>query len=141
MFFKFSLIFYLLTIPFVYTSNDITVPGYPSTNTPSHICHLPHLLCLYESAPPPTQPLPPHCSSTPLCWGIKLPQDQGCPFPLLCSKAILLYICICSHRSLPVHSLVIGLVSGSTGWSSQLMLHFLWVCNHRSAPPVFPPAH
>jgi hypothetical protein len=37
-------------------------------------------------------------------------------------KAILCYICIWSHGSLPVHSLVSGLIPGSTGCSGQLML-------------------
>ena len=31
----------------------------------------------YESAPPPIHPLPPHCSSIPLCWGIKAPHTKG----------------------------------------------------------------
>jgi hypothetical protein len=44
-------------------------------------------------------------------------------------KAILCYICIWTHGSLPVHSLVSGLDPGSTGWSGQLMLFFLWGCN------------
>lgn len=40
-------------------------------------------LCLYEGSPPPTHPLLPHCSSIPLCWGIKPPQEKGPPFPLM----------------------------------------------------------
>ena len=63
---------------------------------PSH----PHPLCLYEDAPPPTHPLPPHLSSIPLCWGIKPPQDQEPPLPLMPDKAILCYICSWSHGSL-----------------------------------------
>jgi hypothetical protein len=70
----------------------------------------------------------PHHSSIPLCWGIKSPQDQGPPLPLLSGKAILCYICIWSHGSLPVYSLVGGLVPGSTRLSGQLMF-FLWGCN------------
>jgi hypothetical protein len=40
---------------------------------------IPPSLCLYESAPPTTQPLLPHHSSIPLCWGIKPPQDKDLP--------------------------------------------------------------
>ena len=54
---------------------------------------LPPPLCLYEGTPPPTHTLLPHCSSIPLLWGIKLPQDQRSPL-LLLGKAILCYICI-----------------------------------------------
>jgi hypothetical protein len=49
--------------------------------------------------------------------------------PLMSDKVTLNYICIWSHGSLHVHSLVGGLVPGSTGWSSQLMLFFLWGCS------------
>jgi hypothetical protein len=48
---------------------------------------------------------------------------------LMSDKAILFYLCIWSHGSLPVHSLVGGLVPGSTAWSDQLMLFFLWGYN------------
>jgi hypothetical protein len=44
-------------------------------------------------------------------------------------KAILCYLCIWSHGSLPIYSLIGGLVPGSTGWSDQLMLLFPWGCN------------
>jgi hypothetical protein len=47
---------------------------------------------------------------------------------LMSSKAMLWYTCIWSHGFLPVHSLVGGLVSWSTGWSGHLMF-FLWGCN------------
>ena len=72
---------------------------------------------LYEGAPPPTHPFLLHCSSIPLCWGTKPPQDQGPPLPLMSDKAILCYIYVWSHGSLHVYSLVGGLVSGSSGWS------------------------
>jgi hypothetical protein len=68
----------------------------------------------------------------PLCWGIKPPQGQGPPLPLMSDKTILSYICVWSHGSLPVHSLVGGLVPGSTGWSIQPTCFFLWDCN----PPL-----
>ena len=44
--------FFKLIIPFVYISNDIPLPGYPSINPLSHIS-LPPPLCLYGNAPPP----------------------------------------------------------------------------------------
>jgi hypothetical protein len=53
-------------------------------------------------------------------------------------KSILCYICIWSHGSLAVHSLVVGLVLGSIGWSGQLMLFFLWGCN---LPPLHQVVH
>jgi hypothetical protein len=62
---------------FVYNSNDISGPSYTSITPPHPICHLSPPLCLYDDVPPPRHPLPPHCSSIPLCLGIKLPQDQG----------------------------------------------------------------
>jgi hypothetical protein len=50
-----------------------------------------------------------------LHWGIDSSQDQGPLLPLTTDKAILCYICGWSHRSLHVHSLVGGLVLGSSG--------------------------
>jgi hypothetical protein len=49
--------------------------------------------------------------------------------PIHVRETILCYICICSHGSLPVYSFVGGLVPGSTRWSSQPTLFFLWGCN------------
>jgi hypothetical protein len=66
-FFKF-----LLIILFVYISNDIPLPGYPSTN-PHSIPPQARPLCLYEGAPLPIHLLPPYPSSIPLWWGIKPP--------------------------------------------------------------------
>jgi len=42
---------------------------------------------------------------------------------------ILCYICIWSHGFIHVYSLVGALASGSSKWSSWLMLFFLWGCN------------
>jgi hypothetical protein len=78
---------------------------------------------------PPTHPLPPHCPSITLHWGIKSSQDQRPPLPLMPNKAILCYICIWSHGSLFVYSLVDGLVPGSSRWSGWLiLLVFPWAC-------------
>ena len=75
------LFYFLLIIPFIYISNDIPLPNYPSTKLPSHICPFLPLLFLYEGACQPTLPLPPHHSCIPLCWVIKPPQGQEPPFP------------------------------------------------------------
>jgi hypothetical protein len=71
----------------------------------------------------------------PLHWGIKSPQDQRPPFPLLSGKAIHCYIYIWSHGSFQVHSMVGGLDSGRTGCSGQPRLFFQWGWqSSRSAP-------
>jgi hypothetical protein len=71
----------------------------------------------------------PNHSRIPLLRGIKPPQNQWSSLPLMSHKAILCYIYIWSHRSLALHFPVVGLVSGSTRWSSQPMFFFLWGCN------------
>jgi hypothetical protein len=49
----------------------------PLHNPLSHICpHLPPL-CLFEGAPIPTHPFPPHCSSIVLCWGTNFHSNKG----------------------------------------------------------------
>jgi hypothetical protein len=85
-------------------------------------------LPLWGCSHPPIPPPPLYPSSIPLHWGIKPPQDQGSPLQLMSDKAILFYLCIWRHGSLPVHSLVGSLVPGITGWSLQL-ISFLWSCN------------
>jgi hypothetical protein len=67
----------------------------------------------YEGVPPPTHPLLPPCPGIPLHWGIEPSQDQGPLLPLMPTKAI--YIYSWSHGSFRVHSLVGGLVPGSSG--------------------------
>ena len=89
----------------------------------------------YEGAPPP------HCASIPLCWVIKPPQDQGPLLPLMPGKVILCYICIWSHGSLHVYSLVGGLVPGSTGGGGSgwlILLFFLWGCKLLQLLQSFP---
>ena len=96
------------------------ISPFPVTSTPTthHILPSPFpFASIRVLLHPPTHPLLPHLSSIPLHWGIKPPQDQGPPLPLMPDKAILCYICIWSHGSLHVYSLVGGLVSGSSGWS------------------------
>jgi hypothetical protein len=72
-----------LDILFVYISNVIPFPSFPSANPLSH----PPLPCFYEGASPPSHPLLPHCPSIPLHWGIKPSQDQVPPLPLMSEKA------------------------------------------------------
>ena len=82
-----------------------------------------------EGSPQPAYPLLPQCPSIPLCWIIKLPQDQGAPFPVMPAKPILCYISSWSHGFLYVYSLVGGLVPVSFGGSGWLILEFfLWYC-------------
>ena len=81
----------------------------PLYNPPIPQLTSPPPLCLYEDAPPPPpSPTPPlqlpsmveHQTST---------GPRSYP-PLMSNNVIHCYICICSHRSLPVHSLL--------GWRS-----------------------
>jgi hypothetical protein len=100
---------------------------------------LPPPLCLCKGALPPHPSLVPHCSNIPLCWGIKPPQDQGSPLPLMSHKAIFYYICGWSHRRTQLYSLVGGLVPGSSGGSGYLiMLFFLWGYNRLQLLHSFP---
>jgi hypothetical protein len=96
------------------------------------LSYLPSPLCLNEGASPPTHPLLSHSSCIPLLSGIKTPEDQGPRFPLMSDKAILCYICIWSHGSLPVHSLVGGLVLMNKPTSIVLPMGL----QSPSAPPV-----
>jgi len=65
----------------------------------------------------------------PLHLGNKSSEDQELPLLLMPIKTILCYICGWSHGSLPVYSLVGGLVPGSSGVSGWLiLLFFLWGC-------------
>ena len=57
--------FLLLDNFFIYISNVITFPGFPSRNPLSHIPSF----C--EGAPPLSHPLPPNCPSIPLHWGFQ----------------------------------------------------------------------
>jgi hypothetical protein len=112
---------------------------FPLWKTPT----APPLSCFYEGSPPPTypptHPLLLHCPSIPLHWGIKPSQDQGPPLQLMPDKAILCYVCNCSHGSLHVYSLVGGLVPGSSGGSGWLiLLFFLWGCKPLQLLQPFP---
>jgi len=77
-------------------------------------CYLIPSPCFYEGAFSPTYPLPPNppLANVPLHWGIHTLQDQG-PLLLMRGKASLCYICIWSHRSIPMYSCNGGLVPGS----------------------------
>jgi hypothetical protein len=93
---------FLLDIFFIYISNVIPFPSFPSkiplSPSPVSPCSSTHSLLL-------------HCPGISLHWGIKPSQDQGPLLSLMSEKAILCYICVWSHGSLHVYSLVGGLVS------------------------------
>ena len=95
-----SQFFILLSILFIYISNDIHLPCFPSN--PPHPTS--YSLCLYEGASPHSTPRPPHCSNIPLCWGIKPSQDQGLLLQLMPDKAILCYTSSWSYGPYHVYS-------------------------------------
>jgi hypothetical protein len=95
-------------------------------------------LCLYEGAPKPTHPLLLHCSSIPLCWGIKPPHDKGPPLPLIPDKAILCYISWEIHAYLNIYSLVDGLVPGKSGVVRVIDIVLTMGLHYFSAPSVLP---
>jgi hypothetical protein len=64
--------------------------------------------------PPYPHSLEPHPSNFALLWGIKPPQDQPPPLPLMPDKTVLCYLCSRSHGSGHVYSLLGGLVPGSS---------------------------
>ena len=109
----FYLSFHLFTSQMIFPS-WLHLHKLPVTHLPSPLSPLPRLGCS-----PTTYPLLPHCSSIPLHWGIKPPQVQDPPLPLMSDKTILYYICIWSHGFLPVYSLVDDQVPMSSGWYSQ----------------------
>jgi hypothetical protein len=78
-FFIFIFYTFLLDIFFIYISNVILFPGFPSENPLS-----PPL-----SACSPTHPLLLPGPDIPLYWGIEPSQDQGPLLPLMTKKAIL----------------------------------------------------
>jgi hypothetical protein len=80
---KINVVFFLKFRFFIYISNVIPLPHFPSANPLLD----PPLPCFYESAPPPIHPLLPHCPSISLHWGIKPSQDQGLPLQLMPNKA------------------------------------------------------
>jgi hypothetical protein len=108
-----SVLFFLFfsDISFIYISNVIPFPGFPSAISLSHNISS----CFYDSAHPPTHPLPPHQPDIPLHCGIDPLQDKGTLLPLMAYKTILCYICSWNHGSHHLYSSVGGLVSGSTG--------------------------
>jgi hypothetical protein len=67
---------------FIYISNVIHIPSFPSANILSHS----PLHCFCQAAPTPTYPHLPHCPGIPLYFGVKPLQDQGLPLPLMPDK-------------------------------------------------------
>jgi hypothetical protein len=113
--FFFNWIFYLFT--FQMLSHFLVSPP----ETPYPIFPPP---AFYESALPPTPPLPPSCPGIILHWGYPAFLGPRSHLPLIPDKAILCYICGWSHGSFYMYSLVGGLVPGSPGGSGWLILLF-----------------
>ena len=116
---NFKFLFFSLKIFFIYISNVIPFPGFPSKYPQSH------LPCTRST----THSLLLPCTAIPLHWGIEATLGQEPFLPLMSNKAILCYICGWRHGSLHVYSLVGGLVPWSlrgTGWF--ILLFILWGC-------------
>jgi hypothetical protein len=94
-----------LDILFIYNSNVIPFPYFPSTNLQSHPPASIRML------PLPLLPSTPSNFPTQGHWAILVPRAS----PLMPDHAILCYIYSWSHGSLHVYSLVGGLVPGSSG--------------------------
>lgn len=71
--------FILLIVPLIYISNNISLPGYPSTNLTSHICPLLlHFASMMLLTHPPTFSLP-TVPSTILAKALNLHRTKGLP--------------------------------------------------------------
>jgi hypothetical protein len=114
-FFKDKIFYFLLNIFFIYISNIIPFPDFPSEN--------PYSL----------HPFPAHQPTHSASWSWHSPtlghrtftRPKASP-PI---DALFSYVCVWSHGSLHVYSLVVGFVPGSsagTGWF--IFLFFLWGC-------------
>jgi hypothetical protein len=110
-----------------YISNVIPFPSFPSA-IPYPIPSPPASMRLF---PPPTP------ASPPWHWGIKPSENEGPPLSLMPYKAILCYLCSCSHGSLHVYSLVDGLVLMISG-DVWILLFFLWGCKPLQLLQTFP---
>jgi hypothetical protein len=99
--------------------------------------HNPHISSPFPPASMRELPYSPTHSSlralTPLHWVIHRTKE-AC-FTLMPDKAILCYICSCSHGFPGFYSLCGSLVPGSFGESGGLIFFFLWVSTP-SAPSV-----
>jgi hypothetical protein len=122
-------LFFLLIIPFVYISNDISLPSYSSTNPLPTSTLSPFSLPPSECFPThPQFPAPPLQHSPMLGHQISTGPRASSSIAVRQGHSLLqMYL---ESWILPVHSLVGGLVSGSTGWSSQTMFFFLWGYSH-----------
>lgn len=98
--------------------NVITTSSLLFTNSS---CHSP-VLCLHECVPQPIHSLLSHPSDMPLLWGIKFPQVQVPPLPLMPDEAVLRYKCSGSNGPAHVYSLINGLVLQSSERSRYSIL-------------------
>jgi hypothetical protein len=110
----FSSFKHLLIILFYYITNAVPLSGLPLI----YPLIQPSLLCLKESAPPPTHPPLPDSSSISILWRINPPQDQVAPLPVMPDTAVLCYICRRSHGTTHAYTLIGGLDTGSSEGSS-----------------------
>ena len=136
-FFFLYLSFFFLIIPFIYLSNDLPLPGYPSTNSHPHLPST-HSICIYEGVPPPTHffpdPLllrPPtlgHQTSTEPRASLRFHVRQGHLLPMYLELWIAPYTLLVWWSS-PWEYLVV--------WLAYIVLS---MGLQPSAPPVLPPA-
>ena len=120
-FFEFIYLFiylFILGILFIYISTVFPFLGLPFRNP---LSHLPSP-CLYDSAHPPTYPLPSSHPGIPLLWDIKNPQIQRPLLPLMSNKVIVCHKCGRIQGSLHVYSLVGGTVPENFRGSGLLTL-------------------
>jgi hypothetical protein len=109
------LFLFLLVILFIYISNVIPLPSFPSTSPLS----CPPSPCLYGGAPPPAHTPLPQWPSVPLSCVIKPPQTS---LPVMPDKAILCYISSWSH-GYPLCTLCLVCTHLSTSPIHAILLH------------------
>ena len=99
--------------------HDIPLSSYPSTTTPSLICTLPS--AYMEVLPHP--PILSHSTApaSPYSGALHLPKTKGFSFPCCLTRPSSTTYVSRAKKICPVHSLIGGLVSGRTRWSSQPM--------------------
>jgi hypothetical protein len=100
----------------------------PPTNSPTHIHLPPTPLPVWGRSPTYPQTPTPSTVASPYSGTWILPGINDLPSHCCLARSSCA-ICIWSHGSFQVHSLVGGLHSGRTWWWRQPMLFFSWGCN------------